>query len=176
MLFDLQILTPADFARLNELKISAIEEAAKSAGSKNPNSVHQKLLKQLRKRAYHDPDGLTNFDGDLPGGTQHVTEGDIIGKQKKAKQDYEERMASIQSGREGREKFGSHKLRGRKGLKNGATGSSTNEAKSRQKAFAMTQNSNKVRHVVLPSESFLFEKRQRKLRAFLFTPLLCHLR
>jgi protein SDA1 len=108
--------------------------------------VHQKLLKQLRKRAYHDPDSLTAFDGgDLSGGTQHVvTEGDIIGTQKKAKQDYEERMASIQAGREGREKFGSHKARGRKGLKNGATGSSTNEAKSRQKAFAMTQNSNKV--------------------------------
>jgi protein SDA1 len=144
---DGQILTPADFARLNELKISAIEEAAKAAGSKNANSVHQKLLKELRKRAYHDPQGLTTFDGDLAGGggeQAHVTEGDIIGKQKKAKQDYEERMASIQAGRQGREKFGSSKVRGRKGLKNGATGSSTNEAKSRQKAFAMTQNSNKV--------------------------------
>jgi len=156
-----KILTPADFARLNELKISAIEEAAKLAGSKNSNSVHQKLLKQLRKRAYHDPDGLTNFDGDLSGGTQHVTEGDIIGKQKKAKQDYEERMASIQSGREGREKFGSHKVRGRKGLKNGATGSSTNEAKSRQKAFAMTQNSNKVRS----KKGASLRDRQKVLRA-----------
>ncbi|PLW23220.1 hypothetical protein PCANC_01571 [Puccinia coronata f. sp. avenae] len=158
-----KILTPADFARLNELKISAIEEAAKAAGSKNANSVHQKLLKQLRKRAYHDPDSLTAFDGgDLSGGTQHVvTEGDIIGTQKKAKQDYEERMASIQAGREGREKFGSHKARGRKGLKNGATGSSTNEAKSRQKAFAMTQNSNKVRS----KKGASLRDRQKVLRA-----------
>ncbi|KAA1108237.1 Severe Depolymerization of Actin [Puccinia graminis f. sp. tritici] len=159
-----KILTPADFARLNELKISAIEEAAKAAGSKNANSVHQKLLKELRKRAYHDPQGLTTFDGDLAGagGQQaHVTEGDIIGKQKKAKQDYEERMASIQAGRQGREKFGSSKVRGRKGLKNGATGSSTNEAKSRQKAFAMTQNSNKVRS----KKGASLRDRQKVLRA-----------
>ncbi|POV98837.1 hypothetical protein PSTT_14156 [Puccinia striiformis] len=158
-----KILTPADFARLNELKINAIEEAAKASGSKNPNSIHQKLLKQLRKRAYYDPQSLTNFDAELAigGGTGHVTEGDIIGTQKKAKQDYEERMASIQSGREGREKFGSSKVRGRKGLKNGATGSSTNEAKSRQKAFAMTQNSNKVRS----KKGASLRDRQKVLRA-----------
>ncbi|KAI9613396.1 hypothetical protein H4Q26_009998 [Puccinia striiformis f. sp. tritici PST-130] len=145
-----KILTPADFARLNELKINAIEEAAKASGSKNPNSIHQKLLKQLRKRAYHDPQSLTNFDAELAigGGTGHVTEGDIIGTQKKAKQDYEERMASIQSGREGREKFGSSKVRGRK-------------AKSRQKAFAMTQNSNKVRS----KKGASLRDRQKVLRA-----------
>ncbi|CAH7672593.1 SDA1-domain-containing protein [Phakopsora pachyrhizi] len=138
-----KILTPADFAKLNQLRIQAVEQAAKETNSKNPNSVHQKLLKQLRKQAHTDPSSVNLNDHE--NGTGFVSEGDIIGVQKKAKRDYEERMASIQSGREGREKFGCSKARGRKGHKYGATGSTTNETKSRQKAFAMTQHSNRVR-------------------------------
>lgn len=155
-----KILTPADFAKLNELKIKALEEAAKATGSKNPNSLQQKLLKQLRQQAQQGIQNMS-FDVDGSSGLAHVSEGDIIGKQKKAKQDYEERMSSIQAGREGREKFGSKKARGRNGLKHGATGSSTNEAKSRQKAFAMTQQSNRVRS----KKGASLRDRQKVLRA-----------
>ena len=38
-----------------------------------------------------------------------ISENDILGPRKKAKPDYEERMASIARGREDREKFGSQK-------------------------------------------------------------------
>jgi protein SDA1 len=56
-----------------------------------------------------------------------------LGPRKKVKADYEERMASIQKGREGREKFGSNK-----GKKNKDTpSSSTNREKSRNKPLMM---------------------------------------
>ena len=38
-----------------------------------------------------------------------ISESDILGSRKKAKTDYEERVAPIARGREGREKFGSMK-------------------------------------------------------------------
>ncbi|EGG02198.1 uncharacterized protein MELLADRAFT_110307 [Melampsora larici-populina 98AG31] len=156
-----KILTPADFAKLNELRISAIEKAAKESGSKNANSSHHKILKQLRQQAHYNSKEAPTLDAIEEENHRFVSEGDIIGQQKKAKQNYEERMASIQSGRDGREKFGSSKARGRKGLKNGAMGSSTNEAKSRQKSFAMTQQSNRVRS----KKSASLRDRQKTLRA-----------
>ncbi|KAG0140068.1 hypothetical protein CROQUDRAFT_84638 [Cronartium quercuum f. sp. fusiforme G11] len=155
-----KILTPADFAKLNELRIASIEEAVKAPGFKKPNSAPQKLLKQLRQQAHYTK-STPILDSNITETNGLVSEGDIIGQQKKAKQDYEERMASIQTGREGREKFGSSKVRGRKGLKNGAMGSSTNEAKARQKSFAMTQQSNKVRS----KKSASLRDRQKTLRA-----------
>ncbi|KAH9817815.1 SDA1-domain-containing protein [Melampsora americana] len=156
-----KILTPADFAKLNELRISAIEKAAKESGSKNANSSHHKILKQLRQQAHYNSKEAPTLDALEEENHRFVSEGDIIGQQKKAKQTYEERMESIQSGRDGREKFGSSKVRGRKGLKNGAMGSSTNEAKSRQKSFAMTQQSNRVRS----KKSASLRDRQKTLRA-----------
>jgi len=53
----------------------------------------------------------------------------ILGPRKKAKADYEERMKSIEKGREGREKFSS-----RKGKKE-TESSTTNEKKKRGKNF-----------------------------------------
>ena len=62
-----------------------------------------------------------------------LSEGDILGPRKKAKADYEERMASIAKGREGRDKFGSQK-----GKKNQMTASSsTNREKKRNKPIMM---------------------------------------
>lgn len=137
-----QILTPADYAKLNELREKALEEEATHGGG----TASKRKLAALKaaRRATADGEDEDRF----------VSEGDIVGVQKKAKQDYEARMASIQTGREGREKFGSKKVRGRKGQKNGAPGSSTNEAKARGKAFAMSQHSARVRPLLSSSSVF----------------------
>lgn len=58
-----------------------------------------------------------------------MNEGDIMGPRKKVKENYEERMASIAKGREGRDKFGSAK--GKKKEENHS--SSTNKEKKRNK-------------------------------------------
>lgn len=91
-----RILTPADFARLNELKENKEIEMATG------------------KRAAEE----------------EVSESTILGPRKKAKMDYEARMASIEEGRTDRPKFGS-----KKGSKD--RGSTTNREKTRNKNFMM---------------------------------------
>lgn len=86
-----------------------------------------------------------------------VSENDILGPRKKAKADYAERMASIEKGREGREKFGS--LRGKKNKE--APSSSTNREKARNKPLMMILGSRAVRG---KKKASLREKQQ-KLRA-----------
>lgn len=86
-----------------------------------------------------------------------ISEMDILGPRKKAKADYEERMASIAKGREGREKFGSAK--GKK--KKDAPSSSTNREKARNKPLMMIIASGAVRG---KKKASLREKQQ-KLRA-----------
>lgn len=86
-----------------------------------------------------------------------VSENDILGPRKKAKADYEERMASIAKGREGREKFGSSKGKRNKE----APSSSTNREKARNKPLMMILASSAVRG---KKKASLREK-QRKLRA-----------
>ncbi len=86
-----------------------------------------------------------------------VSEMDILGPRKKSKADYAERIASIEKGREGREKFGSMK-----GKKNkAAPSSSTNREKARNKPIMMILSSNAVKG---KKKASLREK-QRKLRA-----------
>jgi len=70
-----------------------------------------------------------------------ITENDILGPRKKAKADYTERMASIQKGREGREKFGS--LKGKRSKE--VHSSSTNREKARNKPIMMMMGSGAVR-------------------------------
>lgn len=60
-------------------------------------------------------------------------EGDILGPRKKAKENYEERMARIAEGREGRDKFGSAK--GKK--KQETYSSSSNKEKKKTKPIMM---------------------------------------
>ncbi|KAG0166866.1 Protein SDA1 [Apophysomyces sp. BC1034] len=122
-----RILTPADFAKLNELKLQ--NEAEVAAGTKRPAE-----------------------DSNLDDG--QIDEGIILGPRKKAKMDYEARMASIQEGREGREKFGSKKG-------NKEKGSTTNREKARNKNFMMITHK---RSVVAKSKRSLFDK-QKALRA-----------
>ncbi len=86
-----------------------------------------------------------------------ISENDILGPRKKAKADYAERMASIQKGREGRDRFGSHK-----GKQNKSTpSSSTNKEKARNKPIMMILSSGGVRN---KKKASLREKQQ-KLRA-----------
>ena len=86
-----------------------------------------------------------------------ISESDILGPRKKAKADYEERIASIARGREGREKFGSMK-----GKRNKETpSSSTNREKARNKPIMMIMGSKGVRG---KKKQSLHEK-QKRLRA-----------
>ncbi|KAI9263452.1 SDA1-domain-containing protein [Phascolomyces articulosus] len=120
-----RILTPADFAKLNELREN--QEIEKAAGVKRTNDK-------------------SNDDN-------QIDESVILGARKKAKMDYEARMASIQEGREGREKFGSKKGKER--------GSTTNREKARKKNFMMIAHKTSV---VLKGKRSLVEK-QKALRA-----------
>lgn len=129
-----KILTPADFALLNSLK------ASNSSASTSKN----------KRKSGDANDGLDTTN-------EFISENDILGPRKKAKADYEERMASIRAGREGREKFGS-----KKGKQNKAQpSSSTNREKARNKPFQMIMGSSAVKS---KKKASLREK-QRKLRA-----------
>ncbi|KAJ2916019.1 hypothetical protein MD484_g4411, partial [Candolleomyces efflorescens] len=128
-----KILTPADFVLLNSLRTSA---TASTSTSKNKRKA--------------EPDASTQTD-------EFISENDILGPRKKAKADYEERMASIRAGREGREKFGSQKGKQNKA----APSSSTNREKARNKPIMMIMNSSAVKGKKKAS----LRDKQRKLRA-----------
>jgi hypothetical protein len=115
-----QILTPADFAKLNELKLAAAEAQVKAGGG---SAARRKLL-DAKKRA-KEASAAADF----------LSEAEIIGQgSQRVKADYDERMASIQKGREGREKFGSKTAKWK-----AEKGSSTNEEKRRKKSFQMVR-------------------------------------
>ncbi|KAL1947505.1 hypothetical protein VTO73DRAFT_13229 [Trametes versicolor] len=143
-----KILTPADFAMLNELRIKAATDAVAGGGG---SGTKRKLaaLEAQRKTL------LANGDGTLQ--ETFISEMDILGPRKKAKADYAERIASIEKGREGREKFGSAK-----GKKNKAAPSSTtNREKARNKPIMMIIASGAVKGKKKAS----LRQKQRKLRA-----------
>ena len=127
-------MTPADFALLNDLR-------AKVAGDSSSK----------RKR------GAFGNSQSVAGVIEEpvvLGEADILGPRKKAKATYEERMASIQEGREGRDKFGSAK-----GKKNKANPSSTtNREKARNKPIMMIMASGAVRG---KKKASLMEKQRR---------------
>ncbi|GAA5883834.1 hypothetical protein JCM16303_007403 [Sporobolomyces ruberrimus] len=120
----IKILTPADFAKIDELRLSAAEEDAKNGGGA---AARRKLAALAAARKANHGDSSDAF----------LVEGDILGLQKKKKNSYEERLAKIAEGREGREKFGSHK---HKKLDDKAH-STTNAEKKRKKNFAMIAHS-----------------------------------
>ncbi|KDQ60554.1 hypothetical protein JAAARDRAFT_190731 [Jaapia argillacea MUCL 33604] len=141
-----KILTPADFALLNDLRIKAATKAVESGGG---SAAKRKLATLESKRAAAAAAGNPE--------DTFISEMDILGPRKKAKADYAERIASIEKGREGREKFGSMK-----GKKNKETPSSTtNREKARNKPIMMILGSGKVRG---KKKASLREKQQ-KLRA-----------
>lgn len=115
-----KILTPADFALLNELKLKAAQKAVETAGG---TAAKRKLaeLERAKRTVTVEEQG------------QFLTVDEILGPRKKTKADYEERMESIRRGREDREKFGS--LKGKK-MKDKPS-SSTNREKARNKPLMM---------------------------------------
>ncbi|PPQ63187.1 hypothetical protein CVT24_005732 [Panaeolus cyanescens] len=130
-----KILTPADFALLDDLRRQAAES---STGTKPKRKLGANAQTE-------DPEN------------EFISENDILGPRKKAKADYAERMASIQKGREGREKFGSNKGKQNKA----APSSSTNREKARNKPIMMILSSGAVKG---KKKASLREKQQ-KLRA-----------
>jgi protein SDA1 len=86
---------------------------------------------EAAKKAAHTGEHLDNV---------FVSENDILGPRKKSKATYEERMASVHEGREGREKFGSNK-----GRKKETGGSSTNKEKLKNKPIMMIMGSQRIR-------------------------------
>ncbi|ESK96514.1 sda1 family protein [Moniliophthora roreri MCA 2997] len=139
-----KILTPADFALLNDLRIQAASRAVDAGGG---TRAKRKLAALEANKSHHEDQSASAF----------ISEEDILGPRKKAKADYEERMASIQKGREGREKFGSRK--GKKTKE--APSSSTNREKAKNKPIMMILSSGAVRG---KKKASLREKQQ-KLRA-----------
>ncbi|KAJ8508881.1 hypothetical protein ONZ45_g8889 [Pleurotus djamor] len=141
-----KILTPADFALLQDLRIQAATKAVETGGG----SKAKRKLAELEAERKAAREGVNEED-------TFISENDILGPRKKAKADYAERMASIQKGREGREKFGS-----RKGKKNKETASSsTNREKARNKPIMMILSSGVVRSKKKRS----LREKQQKLRA-----------
>ncbi|KAG1778681.1 SDA1-domain-containing protein [Suillus placidus] len=140
-----KILTPADFALLNDLRIQAATKAIETGGG---SRAKRKLatLEANKKAMQAGPS-----DGTF------ISENDILGPRKKAKADYAERIASIEKGREGREKYGS--LKGKKNKE--SPSSSTNREKARNKPIMMILSSGAVRG---KKKASLREKQQ-KLRA-----------
>jgi protein SDA1 len=141
--YDAQILTPADFALLNDLRKQA---AAGPLEATDPCKRKLASFETIQARSETD----SSKDA-------FVTEDDILGVRKKHKADYAERMATVQNGREGRGKFGSH--RGKE--KKDTPSSSTNKDKLKHKPMMMILSSNAVRR---KKKASLREK-QRKLRA-----------
>lgn len=123
-----RILTPADFAKLNELRLQAAEEMAKTGGAAGARARRELAALQLTKKRTSNSHEV-------------LDESDILGPRKKTKADYEERMASINAGREGREKFGSNKGKKKKEV----ASSSTNRQKAKGKNFQMVAKSWGVR-------------------------------
>jgi protein SDA1 len=130
---------------LNELRIKAASEAVQKGGSGSASKRKLAELESIRK-------ANANNTSDT-----FLSEAEILGPRKKAKADYEERMASIQKGREGREKFGS--LKGKK--TKDAPSSSTNREKARNKPYMMIMASGSVRGKKKAS----LRDKQKKLRA-----------
>ncbi|XP_006458331.1 hypothetical protein AGABI2DRAFT_199902 [Agaricus bisporus var. bisporus H97] len=137
-----KILTPADFSILNDLKLQVASKAAESGGSRA-----KRKLAELESSKHLNSGQNEAF----------ISENDIMGPRKKAKADYAERMASIQKGRDGREKFGSNKGKQNKGTPS----SSTNREKARNKPIMMILSSGAVRGKKKAS----LRDKQRKLRA-----------
>ena len=110
-----------------------------------------------RKLASLEATKKASSSGADDGAAAFISESDILGPRKKAKADYEERMASIARGREGREKFGSMKGKRMKETPS----SSTNREKARNKPIMMIMGSKGVRSKKKQS----LREKQKRLRA-----------
>lgn len=111
---------------MDQLQLEAAEKAVADGGGSAARRKLQALAAAKKAAAQNG---------------EFLSEAEIIGVRKRVRDTYEERMASIQAGREGREKFGS-----RKGQHKAEKGSSTtNYEKRKTKNFMMTLHSSKVK-------------------------------
>ena len=135
---------------LDDLRIQAASKAVENGGG---SAAKRKLasLEANKKAAASSSGGADDTTAAF------ISESDILGPRKKAKADYEERVASIARGREGREKFGS--MKGKR--KKETPSSSTNREKARNKPIMMIMGSKGVRG---KKKQSLHEK-QKRLRA-----------
>jgi protein SDA1 len=129
---------------LSDFRIQAAKEDVRGGG-------HSKAKRKLAALEVHKKNIQSGQAEDT-----FISENDILGPRKKAKSSYEDRVLSIQKGREGREKFGSHKGQQRKGL----PGSTTNKEKARNKPIMMILSSGTVRSKKRAS----LREKQQKLR------------
>ncbi|KAG6865281.1 hypothetical protein C0991_003741 [Blastosporella zonata] len=137
-----KILTPADFSLLNDLRIQEANKAVENGGGSHAKRKLATL--EANKKSVAQTGEQNSF----------ISENDILGPRKKAKADYAERMASIQKGREGREKFKSNKGK----INKESASSSTNREKARNKPIMMILSSGAVRG---KKKASLREKQQR---------------
>lgn len=133
---------------INDLRIQAATKAVEGGGG---SAAKRKLasLEAAKKAASSGANDDT--------AATFISESDILGPRKKAKADYEERVASIARGREGREKFGS--LKGKR--KKETQSSSTNREKARNKPIMMIMGSKGVKGKKKQS----LREKQKRLRA-----------
>ncbi|KIM27293.1 hypothetical protein M408DRAFT_171912 [Serendipita vermifera MAFF 305830] len=142
-----KILTPADFALLQELRLKEAQRVVEAGGGSHSKRKLAMLEAQKKVTAAITEDPSAGI----------ITESVILGARKKAKADYEERMASIAKGREGREKFGSAKGKKKKGV----VSSTTNREKQRSKPVMMARQSGAVRAKKMAS----LRDKQKRIRA-----------
>ena len=133
---------------INDLRIQAATKSVENGGG---SAAKRKLasLEATKKAAASS--------GADDAAAAFISEGDILGPRKKVKADYEERVASIARGREGREKFGSQ--RGKRSKE--TPSSSTNREKARNKPMMMIMGSKGVRGKKKQS----LREKQKRLRA-----------
>jgi len=106
-----QILTPADFKLLADLREQAEKAPVSGRGAK------RKLVSEQQN-------------------DQQLTAEDIVGPRKRTKDDYAARLCSIAQGREGREKYSAPRRKSRSTSKG-----STNKEKARNKPLMMVMSS-----------------------------------
>ena len=134
------------------MRIQAASKAVENGGG--PAAKRKLASLEATKKAASSSYGA---GADDDGTAAFISEGDILGPRKKAKADYEERVASIARGREGREKFGSMKGKRMKETPS----SSTNREKARNKPIMMIMGSKGVRGKKKQS----LRDKQKRLRA-----------
>ena len=108
-----QILTPADFKLLADLREQAEKAPVSGRGAK------RKLVSEQQQN------------------DQPITAEDIMGPRKRTKDDYAARLSSIAQGREGREKYSAPRRKSRSTSKG-----STNKEKARNKPLMMVMSGN----------------------------------
>jgi len=114
-----RILSEEDFHRIRTLRAKRDLDGVMGAGAKKAMSSKLKSQKRKDVSASVAEDGGSEEEAEEAGAAEFITSTDIEGQRKKRRRELEERLASVQMGREGREKFG--------GKKKDKTGGSTNK-------------------------------------------------